>query len=94
MYVPTVGVAIWQVYVAVSAPNAGPDVEVHEVAVPPVTVQVTEPVGAGLGETPVTTAVKVIGIPTVVVVKGEEARLIVGVTLARLIGKIAEVAVR
>ena len=45
-------------------------VAVHELAAP-LTFQVTEPVGAGLGPTPTTFAVKVIGIPTVVVLAGE-----------------------
>ena len=76
-----------------SVPATGPVVAEHVVAAP-LTVQPRDPVGAPLPDTPVTVAVKVIGRPTVVVVSGEETTLIVGVTLARLIGKIAEVAVR
>ena len=75
-----------------SAPATGPLVVVQLVATPPLTVQLSVPVGAGFGDTPVTVAVKVMGTPTVVVVRGEETTLIVGVTLARLIGKVAEVA--
>ena len=63
-------------------------------ATPPLTVQVSVPPGAGFGDTPVTVAVKVMALPTVVVVSGAETTLIVGVTLARLIGKVAEDAVR
>ena len=77
-----------------SAPATGPVVVLQLVATPPLTVQLKVPVGAGLGVTPVTVAVKVMALPTVVVVTGAETTLIVGVTLARLIGKVAEEAVR
>jgi hypothetical protein len=59
----------------------------------PLTFQVTEPVGAGLGPTPTTFAVKVIGMPTVVVV-GEADKRTCGWAAAKLIGKVVEVAVR
>ena len=71
----------------------GPVVELQTVAVP-LTVQLRLPVGAPLPAVPVTVAVKIIGRPTVVVAGGEETILIVGVTLARFIGKIAVIAVR
>ena len=45
---------------AVRAPSTGPVTEVQLVAAPEI-VQVKLPVGAGLGPTPVTTAVKVKG---------------------------------
>jgi len=80
--------------VPVSPAVTGPVVAAQLVATPPVMVHVRVPVGAPLPDVPVTMAVYVIGSPTVVVVKGEETTLIVGVALARLIGKIAEVAVR
>jgi len=88
-----VGVANWQVYVSVNVPVTGPLVELQTVAVP-LTVQLRVPVGAPFPAVPVTVAVKIIGRPTVVVAGGDETMLIVGVTLARLMGKIAVVAVR
>ena len=45
-------------------------------------------------ELPKTVAVKVSGVPSVVVPTGESVRLTVGVADARLIGRVAEVAVR
>ena len=75
-------------------PTLEPAVVEVQVLAAPLTLHVNVPVGAGLGPTPTTFAVKVIGIPTVVVLAGEEERRTCGWAAAKLIGKMLEVAVR
>ena len=94
MYVPTTGVAIWQVKTSELLAVDGVVVEVQLVAAPPLTFQVNVPANTGLLAPPFNVAVNVSGVPRPAVPTGESVRTSVGVSAARFTGRAAEVAVR